>query len=916
MDEKKQWVTEGFDDFSKGTLGNGGQNLYVSKKGILQRIFQYDLNLDGKPDLLFACSQSMNERPPVYIYQNLPKSNDFRKLPGGAFDGLLADLNGNGYDDLVLACQHDGAHSDTNAIIYYGGPEGLCEQYSVELYAPNSVGVCAGDFRGSGKKDLVFLSDGKLRVFYQEKSGFAPAVFTDYALNPESVCAADMDNDGYDDLCVKMSDGSVGVIFGGPEGLNTEKIVWVTKVNGVMNANNMGSTTAGRASSTLSWEVSVLKCNDKQYLFTIQSDHPVFYTCEANRVFTPALRFDCTHVVSAISADFTGNGYDDIALAVFEGRSITTNCRVYLGAHDGFKESRYVSIPVCGATSLTAANLNGVALIICRAAQAVEQEMICPIYRLSADGTAVQISTVTVGDSRRILAGHPQGAQGNEQVIAVNHTLNRMGGHEKVYIYLGGEDGYQENRRIELPGHSAVEAFLCDFTDNGYPDVMVVNCFEDAPLDDDGCYIYLNDGSGVNPERKIKIPTVRAHGMAVGDFRKSGYLDLASGGWMNREVRIFHGSEKGYTLNNCSRLVFGEQTKEYQPAGLVSDGDRGAEFSGITEEERERITRDGQIRWLLAADLNGDGWLDLVVSQILGPKCYILWGGPNGYSLDRRTELLTEGVASAAVADLDKDGYPDLILASHLSTVKKSKFEAYLTIYWGGPNGLSEQRKQQLPAICANSVTVGDFNNTGNLDLFATAYQDGRNRDIWARVYANENGAFSRYRVQYLFNHSGSGCVAGDFNGDGYTDLAVAGHKEYGNHDSHSFVFWGGPDGLSDARKTILPATGPHGMSTVDPGNIMDRSEREYYTSQIKKTTEIMESIVWEGECTSTSWVELQVRAASSTEALARGTWTKVENGDNISHLGLTGFVQYRLALCAKCGCGTPRIRKVTVAWC
>ena len=202
------------------------------------------------------------------------------------------------------------------------------------------------------------------------------------------------------------------------------------------------------------------------------------------------------------------------------------------------------------------------------------------------------------------------------------------------------------------------------------------------------------------------------------------------------------------------------------------------------------------------------------------------------------------------------------------------------------------------------------------MDLFATAYQDGRNRDIWARVYANENGAFSRYRVQYLFNHSGSGCVAGDFNGDGYTDLAVAGHKEYGNHDSHSFVFWGGPDGLSDARKTILPATGPHGMSTVDPGNIMDRSEREYYTSQIKKTTEIMESIVWEGECTSTSWVELQVRAASSTEALARGTWTKVENGDNISHLGLTGFVQYRLALCEKCGCGTPRIRKVTVAWC
>ena len=38
---KKKWVTEGFDAFRRGTFGNGGQNIYVSKKGTLQRIFQY-----------------------------------------------------------------------------------------------------------------------------------------------------------------------------------------------------------------------------------------------------------------------------------------------------------------------------------------------------------------------------------------------------------------------------------------------------------------------------------------------------------------------------------------------------------------------------------------------------------------------------------------------------------------------------------------------------------------------------------------------------------------------------------------------------------------------------------------------------------------------------------------------------------
>jgi len=76
-------------------------------------------------------------------------------------------------------------------------------------------------------------------------------------------------------------------------------------------------------------------------------------------------------------------------------------------------------------------------------------------------------------------------------------------------------------------------------------------------------------------------------------------------------------------------------------------------------------------------------------------------------------------------------------------------------------------------------------------------------------------------------------CVSGDFNGDGYTDLAVACHKEYGNHNSHSSIFWGGPEGLSDERRTVLPTTGPHGMCTVDPGNILDRGPREHYTSEV-----------------------------------------------------------------------------------
>ena len=239
-----------------------------------------------------------------------------------------------------------------------------------------------------------------------------------------------------------------------------------------------------------------------------------------------------------------------------------------------------------------------------------------------------------------------------------------------------------------------------------------------------------------------------------------------------------------------------------------------------------------------------------------------------------------------------------------------------MTIYWGGPEGYKENRRTQLPVNCANSCTVGDYSGQGKLDLYAVAYRTSRCRDIMSHLYFNDGkGNFSVHNVKYLFQHSASGCVSGDFNGDGYTDLAIACHKEYGNHCSHSFIFWGGPDGLSNDRKTVLPTTGPHGMTTVDPGNILDRGPKERYTSEVHQLPqgETVKSIAWEGVCTSTSWVEVEIRAAASEAELEKAEWITVESGENISKLGLTDYIQYRLALCADCACGTPRIEAVRV---
>ncbi len=906
-----KWVTEGFEGFSGGIMGNGGQNLYVSQKGVLQRIFHFDLNGDGHPELLFASSQSMNERPPVHVYPNILKNRHPAELPsGGTYTGIFADLHNSGYDDLILACQNNGTHTDITAIIYFGGPEGLSENYRMELPAPNATDAAAGDFDGDGKQELIFISGGSLRLFYQSARGFDPADLIDYPIEASAIAAGDLDGDGYCDLAIKTADGRLGVIFGSADGLQTENIHWIGQEQQSAAAAE-GSSTEGMRASLTQWRPSIIHLNGQMLLFAVEQEEIVLYHVDRERNFVRFFSRHCPHAVHAAAADLSGNGYDDLAVAVFIGRDDEADCRIYLGDQTGLSEG-YTPIPLKGTVSTTIAHLDGPKVIFCRAGESVEQEVPSPVWRVNHNGTAEKVLEIIGGDCARILAGHPQGKAECDQIVVPNHKMNRLQGGENIQIYLGGEDGYQPERRIGLPGHSAVDTTMCDFFDRGIPDVLVTNCFEDAMFLDHGSYIYTNDGSCVSPERKVILPTVRAHGCAIGDFRKSGYLDIAFGGFRNRELRIFHGSEQGYSLERCTRIVLGPNEEGYEPYHYKK-GDPWA--AGTTPEEEALLPEFGQVRWLLAADLNGDGWLDLFISEILGPRCFILWGGPEGFSKDRMTVLQTDGVASAAVADLNKNGYPDLILAQHMSTRKKVRQESYITVYWGGPEGYAENRKMQLPASCANSVTVGDYSGSGWLDIYATSYNNGRCRDLLSYLYKNDHGNFHLNDVQYLFNHSGSGCVSGDFNGNGYTDLAVACHKEYGNHCSHSFIFWGGPDGLSEARKTVLPTVGPHGMSTVDPGNILDRGDAEYYISPCRCLPDgvSVQSIVWEGECTSTSWVELALRASKNEGALKDAAWIPVKAQEDLLPLNLGGFVQYRLSLCAHCGCGTPRITKVIV---
>ncbi len=347
---------------------------------------------------------------------------------------------------------------------------------------------------------------------------------------------------------------------------------------------------------------------------------------------------------------------------------------------------------------------------------------------------------------------------------------------------------------------------------DGYPDIVFANTDTVDSMTNINSYLYLGSKDGYSELNRIDIPTIGAMGVHIADANHDGYLDIAFAAVKERKPE--DDKENRYTT---SLLYYG--TKD----GF--DLLHRVEFPSVGASD------------VTLTDLDKDGWADFIVSNRYNGSgmsgagykinSYIYWGSENGFDINNKLELPTVGAALARVADLNKDGYNDIVFPNGVQEYV-GVFESY--IYWGkgpGKNAWGADKRTSLPSVSPEAGTVSDINDDGFADIFITGWMCLTQCGLKNRIYWGNAAGFDKNRYTAIADlDGGTDAVFVDLNGDGIKDMTFANgsvtdllKQEFAKE---SYVLWGELSGNADkykwsaSNKLALPATASSEMGVED----------------------------------------------------------------------------------------------------
>ncbi|MFC2136572.1 FG-GAP-like repeat-containing protein [Bacteroidota bacterium] len=209
----------------------------------------------------------------------------------------------------------------------------------------------------------------------------------------------------------------------------------------------------------------------------------------------------------------------------------------------------------------------------------------------------------------------------------------------------------------------------------------------------------------------------------------------------------------------------------------------------------------GSCKW---GDYDNDGDLDILLTGSGISKIYRN-NGNNIFSEQTNISLTGVQNSSAAWGDYDNDGDLDIVLTGKYGSTRISK------IYKNNKNNFIEQSGISLTGVQNSSVTWGDYNKDGYLDILLTGYTGTTQI---SKIYKNNcNNTFTEQTDISLTGVEFGSSVWGDYDNDGDLDILLTGYT--GSNRISKIYKNNLPDSLGFSEQTDISLPGVQNSSVA-----------------------------------------------------------------------------------------------------